>query len=451
MGIRLDWEIEAEQERLRTSGEDPESARARRRNQLRFVLFVGAVLLLLGAIVGGIVLRLRQVDWEVEQLLRDTVDAEVSTLRIGDRSAFLSFQRSASEEWARRQEALFERYQNLKLTEQVNLTGQILDVTIDGSRGRVRLEEIIGGAPYARVWFYWRYEDGWFHVPADYTFWGDPRMLSEDAVTVSYRSFDEEVAQAVGQRLNSWIQTACTALTCAELPKITIEIVPDEVLETEWLESDPWRLQIPSPYTRDARMDMLFDGATQLAVANLLAERLVSQTSSGLQPVPGTDAAYLRGAIIAWLSGRFVQIDTNAYLVDSLVQQQGEAVVGRLLSSLQADSNMTILNSLVGVSSLDQTNLDWRDYLTWRLRQENERSAAGDQAGFLALYDANDPAVQSLANARFGSVQGERIVVSVLPQPGTPPTLRALTQVTETGETEEVLFRLVDGVWKRAS
>jgi hypothetical protein len=451
MGIRLDWEIEAEQERMRTSGEDPESVRARRRRQLRFVLFVGVVLLLFAAIVGGIALRLRQVDWEVEQLLRDTVDAEVSTLRIGDRSAFLTFQRSASEEWARRQETLFDRYQSLKLNQDVSLTGQILDVTIDGSRGRVRLEEIIDGAPYARVWFYWRYEDGWRHVPSDYTFWGDPRTIAGETVNVSYRSFDEPAAQALAPRVNEWVAAACAVLVCGDLPDITIEIVPDEVLETGWVASDIWRLQVPSPYTRDARMDMLFDGETQLAVANLLAERLVFQSSSGLQPTPGTDAAYLRQAVIGWLAGRFTQIDTNAYLMESLSQQHGEAAIGRLVQTLQPDSNIAFLNTIAGSASLDQANLDWRDFLTWRLRQENERSAAGDQAGFLALYDAGDPNVLNTANARFGTIQGERTVVSVLPQPGTPPTMRTLTQIAETGETEEVLFRLIDGVWKRAS
>jgi hypothetical protein len=404
-----------------------------------------------GGIAGALALRLRHVDWEVEQLLRDTIDAEVATLRISDRDAFLSFQRSATDEWVRRQEIMFDRYQMLKQTEDVNLSGRILDVTIDGMRARVRLEEIIGGVPYARVWFYWRYDDGWRHVPPDFTFWGEPRTLAGDQATVQYRSFDEPVAADVGPRVNEWVRSACAVLSCGDLPHITLEIVPDDVIQTGWVEGDPWRLQLPSPYTRDARMDMLFDPAAQLLVANLLAERLVFQASDGIQPVPTADAAFLHQAVIAWLMERFVGIETNTYLVDSLVRNYGENAVGQMLQTLQPDSNINALNAIAGTASLDQANLDWRDYLNWRLRQEKERIAARDEAGFMALYDTNDESVRNLALQRFNSVSGERTVVSVLAQPGTPPSLLTTTQVAETGDEEEVLFRLVDGVWKRAS
>jgi hypothetical protein len=451
MGIRLDWEIEAEQEQVRNTGEDPESVRARRRAQIRFVLFLGFVLLIFGGIVGALALRLRHVDWEVEQLLRDTVDAEVATLRIGDRSAFLAFQRSATDEWLRRQETVFSRYQTRKLTEDVNLTGQILDVEVDGLRARVLLEEIIGGIPYARVGFYWRYDDGWFHVPPDYTFWGEPRTIEGENVNVRYRSFDDDFAEVVAPRVNEWVRSACVALNCVSLPTISIEIVPDEVIQIGWVEGDNWRLQLPSPYTRDARMDMLFDPAAQLTTANLLAERLVWQVSGGVQPISTADAAFLRQSVVEWLVGRFVGMGTNTNLIDSLARSYGESAVGRLLESLQPDSNVSLLNAVAGVPSLDQANLDWRDYLSWRLQQENERIAVRDEMGFLALYDTGDEAVRILASQRFHSVPGERTVVSVLPQPGTPAELRTLVQIAETGETEEVLFRLVDGVWKRAS
>jgi hypothetical protein len=449
VGIRLDWEIEAEREHLKNTGEDPESVRARRRVQVRFLLFVGFVLMVFGGIIGGLVLRLRHVDWEVEQLLRDTVDAEVATLRIGDRNAFLDFQRSATDEWARRQETLFERYQALKVEADVNLTGQILDVAVDGMRARVRLQEIIGGVPFGRVWFYWRYEDGWRHVPPDYTFWGEPRTVENNRVTVRYRSFDAEFATIVGTRVTEWLQFACEALTCTDVSAITIEIVPDEAIRTGWVESDPWRLLLPSPYTRDARLDMLFDPVSQLTLAGVLAERLIAQASGGMQPLPTADAAFLHQSINAWLMERFVGIETNTYLLDSIAANYGDPAIGQLLQSLQPDSSIAILNDVTG--SLDQANLDWRDYLTWRLRQENERISARDEAGLLALYDVSDEAVRTVAIQRFNSVPGERSVVSVLQQPGTPPMLRTLVQITQTGETEEVLFRLVDGVWKRAS
>ena len=56
------------------------------------------------------------------------------------------------------------------------------------ARGRgCEVEEIIGGVPYGRVWFYWRYDDGWRHVPPDYTFWGDARTVEADGVLGALR------------------------------------------------------------------------------------------------------------------------------------------------------------------------------------------------------------------------------------------------------------------------
>jgi hypothetical protein len=270
-------------------------------------------------------------------------------------------------------------------------------------------------------------------------------------MTLHYRSFDEEVAQAVEPRVTEWVESACAALPCETLPAITIEIVPDEGMQIGWVESDPWRLQFPSPYIHDARMDMLFDPAAQLTLATLLAERLTSEASDGMQPTPTADAAFIRQSVNSWLMERFVGIETNTYLLDSIERNYGETAVGRLLQSLEPDSNISILNATTGTASLDQANLDWRDYLTWRLQQENERITARDETGFMALYDTNDETVRNLAVQRYNSVPGERRVVSVLQQPGTPPSLQTLVQVAETGETEEVLFRLVEGVWKRAS
>src|SRR5262245_17072403 len=100
MGIRLDWEIEAEQaHQAHRAGEDPITARRRRIMRLRVLAFVMLALVFLGAVAGLVIWRLRTVDEEIEQLLRDTVDAEVAALRIGDLTAFLSAQCSATDDW----------------------------------------------------------------------------------------------------------------------------------------------------------------------------------------------------------------------------------------------------------------------------------------------------------------------------------------------------------------
>ena len=99
MGIRLDWEIEAEQTQMHNGGEDPFAARVRRRARLRFHLILAVFLAIIGAVALAINWRLQEVDAEIEQLLRDTVGAEVAALRIGDYQAFADIQRSGAESW----------------------------------------------------------------------------------------------------------------------------------------------------------------------------------------------------------------------------------------------------------------------------------------------------------------------------------------------------------------
>lgn len=452
MGIRLDWEIEAEQEHQQQSaGEDPEARRRRRRARLRFLLILFILLALIGGAIGAVALRLRQADWETEQLLRDSVTAEITMLRVGDQNAFLGLQRSATDDWQQQQRATFARYQALKQAGRINLTGQILDATVDGMRGRVEVEEIIDGAPYGRVWFYWHYDDGWYHVPPDYTFWGVTQTLNADNVTVHYHAIDADAAHAVALSVAQWLQTACSALTCATAPTLTVEIIPDPLLQVGWSPADDWTLQLPSPFVGDARLDQLFDGGMQFDAATLLANRLLD----GFSPLYPADASYLKAAISDWLVQRFAQVETNSYLISSLAQNYGDAAVGRLLQALQPSSAISAIGSATG-TSLDAASLDWRDFLTWRLTLERDLNAERDETNFLALYDVSDEAVRTQAYARFNATVGSDplTVVSVVGERdanGTP-LLRATVQVGDPATSQEdVIFRLVDGDWKRAS
>ena len=187
MGIRLDWDIEAEQEHHQQSGgEDPENRRRRRQARTRFLIVLFVMLGLIGGMVGAVILRLRQVEADIEQVVSDTTTAEVATLRLGDREAFMDMQRSATTDWIQQQDANFSRYQALKQTTDINLSGRIISVQVDGARARVQLEEIIGGVPYGHAWFYWRYDDGWRHVPPDYTFWGEAKTAQADNLLVKF-------------------------------------------------------------------------------------------------------------------------------------------------------------------------------------------------------------------------------------------------------------------------
>ncbi len=456
MGIHLDWEIEAEQEQVRQAGEDPQSARKRRRARLRVLLIILVVLGVFAGLAAGVYWRLRTVDEQVEQALRNTVEAEVAALRIGDQGAFLGVQRSATDDWQTTQQALFDAYQSLKVERDVRLTGRVVDATVNGSRGRVQVEEIIDSVPYSRVWFYWRYDDGWRHVPPDYTFWGDVSTVSGQGVSVRYNSVDSVLAQDVKNKIENWLKIGCEAITCGTLPDVTVEIVPDDSLPLAWSDSNPWQMQFPSPYTRQARLDMPFDLNLQLQVAGLLGERLVAMSSNDMQPTYPADAYYLRSAVGSWLVGRFAQIDTNSFLVASLAQNYADQAVGRLLQAMTPDANASILNGVTGTASLEQANLDWRDFFTWRLALESELITRRDETNFLALYDTRDEAVRTAAYTRYngGASAEQQIVVSIVPEtaPDGGLILRAIVQVGGAGGRQEaVLFRVVDGGWRRAN
>lgn len=450
MSIRLDWEIEAEQEHLRGATEDPDIKRRRRRTQLLFIVLVLLLLLVVGGIIGGISLRLRFVDWQVEQLLRDTVDAEIATLRIGDEGAYLTMQRSATEAWYQYQRTIFADYQILKALPNTSLEGEISAVMIDGTRGRVQVREIINGVEIERVWFYWRYEDGWRHVPPDTTFWGDERTLETEFVTVSFQALDEPFARAVLDQVTNWVTTGCQILTCDARPPITIVITLTEPLAIGWVDDASWTMRLPSPYLDRMFVATPFSSTTQIAVADALADRLFTISADNDAAVYPADAYYLRQAVVSWMVGRLTGARTNSFLMESIARNYGEFSIGRLVNALQPASSIAILNDVLAAPSLDAANLDWRDVLTWRLALEGELIDRGAQAEFVALYD---PAASALALARFNSnVRADGwVVTEVQPDIDTAGVPRLRVQADANGAAQEVIFQLAEGVWKRAS
>lgn len=136
MSIKLDWEIEAEREQVPSAGEDPSAKRARRHHQLRLLIVVLAAALLVAGVFVAVTVRLRYVEWQVENILRDTVAAEVAALRLGDRTSFLNIQRSADDAWIQAQAAQFDEVQALKQTQDVALTGNVVDIAVDEPRTR---------------------------------------------------------------------------------------------------------------------------------------------------------------------------------------------------------------------------------------------------------------------------------------------------------------------------
>jgi hypothetical protein len=452
MSVKLEWEIESEQRFVREeSGEDPESRRRRRRRRL-WVLLIPLVLLAIVVVFAVFVLwRLRQADARIERNLQDTVDAEIATLRLGDQRAFLDFQRSATDDWMQAQRNSFDTYQTQKIAGSVQLTGRILDVTVDGTRARVQVEEIVDSAPYVRTWFYWRYDDGWHHVPPDYTFWGESALLEADRFSILYQAVDAPLARAMQTQVASWLATGCASLDCAGLAPIRIEVQPAPGLKTAWNSEDAWRLQVRSPYTNLARADAPFDFALQFEVANLLAERLVAVAAGEMQPVYPADAFYLYSSLSSWLVGRFVSINTNAFLLESLATNYGAQAPGQLLQSLTPEASVDVLTAITG--PLAQANLDWRDFLTWRLALEDELMNRQDEANFLGLYHTGDEQVRALAYERYNAgPSGARWVVTSVQSDTLPDGGVQVRALAEMGEQRlEALFQLVNGRWRRVN
>lgn len=468
MGIRLDWEIDSERDRIRGIGEDPDARRARRIAFLRLLFTLGVFLFLAVCFIAFAVYRLQEADREVETLLRDTVAAEVAALRIGDWSSYRKIQRSASPDWEVTQRQLFEEYQTLiQRNENVRLTGQILDIEIDDPRARVEVQEIVDGVPYTRTWFYWRYQvdedgdgelDGWRHVNPDYTFWGDPQVYSGEAVTVHYNTVDDELATLMGRRFDEWITIGCSAISCESFPKITIQIMPDHVPDgLSWSLTDEWTLLVRSPYATRARSDLPFSPEMQIEAASLLAERLMVFGSGGLRGVYPADAEYLQQQVVSWLVGRFVLINTNTFLINSLINGYGETSIGQLLRVMQPNDSIAVLSQVTNLP-LDQSNLDWRDFFTWRLVLEDVLAQQGQQDTFLTLYDTRQEGILAIARARYqqGPVD-DPVVTDVLPTEAGPngetQLLATLQYSGQDGTTRQdsALFRLVNNIWLRAS
>lgn len=400
MGIRLDWEIEAENERLQSGGEDPESRRRRWKARLRVFGVLIVFALLIGALIGGLILRLRQVDWEIEQALRDTVETEVATLRLGDHATFMGLQRSATDEWLVRQDGLFDEYQALKIEADVQLTGQVLDALVDRQRGRVQVEEVVNGARYVRTWFYWRYEDGWRHVPPDYTFWGEQAALQNERLTVRYQELDAPFAQIVYDQLNAWLETGCAALVCNPAPQLMVDIQPNPLTRIEW--ADAWTLHMPSPYLGRASIDAPFETSARFQTAVLLARRLVDSTATA-QTLAG-EGLFLRDAVISWLVEHFAQVEMDSHLIYSLAARYGDPAVGALLARLTPETTVGVLSEITG-TPLEQAGLDWRDYVAWRLGQESGGQEV-EVTGTLVEYDVNG-VPQIRAQALIGAAQTE--------------------------------------------
>lgn len=459
MSLKLDWDIESEQGKHQEHQEDFKQRSRRYLGFLRLLVIVALFSSLLGAVVFIVFKRLDQVNSRIEQLLHETVAAEVASLRIGDFNSYIDIQRSASDDWYVLQEQTFNEYQQLKSSADITLTGQIITSEVDGQRGRVQIEEIINGVPFAQTWFYWRYDDGWRHVPPDYTFWGEFATITMERFAIRYHLVDEPVARALSEQVSLWLDDACSYLDCSMLPLLTFDIVTEYLPEAYWAPNEEfaWQMVLSSPYLHQARLDNPLSQTLQVDIASLLANRLIDTVLNKASITYPSDAYFLHSSLVAWMVGRFVQVNPETYFVDSLVNNYGIPTLQEVLRAWQQEINLATLAPILGVSTIADANLDWRDFIAWRLRTEYELIQRSDEANWQRLYDFSDVQVREIAYNLYRDEVGfvfHRIIdLSYITGQDGMDQLLVQYEVDRNGQssTRVAYFRLVNEVWLRIS
>lgn len=475
MGIKLDWQVESEQTHLRAT-EDPESKYRRARARRQLLLLIVGLACLLAVVAGLVIWRLRGVENQYRQDLIDTVNIEVTALRLGDFANYMAIQRSASDAFMLEQSRRFEDYQQLKQTHRVRLSGDVLDVEIDDLRGRVVVEEIIDDVPYAVVWFYWYYEDpgqgnqgGWRHVPDDLTFWGDEDEIVAGPVQIHYHDLDSELAETLAPLAQDWWTRGCVLLECRmSPPDLRINIVAERPTTVEWEIVNPWTLRITSPLVGRSRADLPISPELERAISQQFAARLVRYAAGDVPAAATTDSAWLHMDIARWLDQALITHvpDGDPGFTGTLIAQAGPGAPGSVLRLSQAGTTLDeMLSPVLGVSlsllSVEQLNaLNWQPFFQWRLDLE-ARLLAEAQNGdpFLALYDlenlsANDSAAQRAVSPDYAARPVPQVGVVAITRDANNQTYAYVeTTRTESGVaiSETIIWRLAGGTWKRAS
>lgn len=453
--IGFEWEIETQQ-LTRVHGEDPLARRRRRRNLLRLLLLIGLLASLIGIGALGIRQRLLDARKAIAQMLQDTIKAEVAALRIGDMNAWLQLQDIADQTWIESQRTIFHHYQRLKSEGAVKLSGNIVAVALDDSRARALVQEDIRGLPYARLWFY-RFEGGdWLHIAPDFAFWGDLASYTGPGLDIQYRSADQQFVEQLGAALVDWRVRGCDLLDCDSMPTLSVEVLPGAAAQAAWTEEAKPRLRLRSPYVELARADQPFDNAYRQAVSELLANRLIADYRGGIAAEYPQDAYFLLESAKTWLSRWLDGVETGAGLLPSLARNYGPESLADLLAKLKPSDGISILGEVLAVN-IAEAELDWSDFIGWRLNAEASLIRARAENDWLNLYDTSDSAVRSVAYQRFLDNSPPEFIdlldYAIITGEGRLPLLRATVQFASSSSDRlaAVDFRLVDSAWKRAS
>lgn len=447
MGIEFKWDVDAADEQSQPGAVGSRGRRRPWKGLARLVF----LLLVLALVAAGFYLRLREVDAQQESLLRASVEAEITALRLGDLQAYEQFQ--DSEDPARQLvwRELFDAWQ-LRKVESNARGGEVVALAIGGDDAWVQVEEIINGETWLHAWFYRRSGDAWRHVSPQAGWRGHERSHRAGGLRIDYDDIDAPLVAALAPLLESWLESGCGLLNCAASPALSVQVLARPGVPL-WSTADSWLLLVPSPRAGPVREGDALNAGLRADIAKLLAERLVREIAGQPGPDWSREAGWLQASAGAWLADRLLQRDSGQHLLQSLSANYGDDALSATIQGLEPGSTLDLVAMVTGVADLNEAALDWRDLLQWQLEQEAATRLAGDVDAFLALYDLRDDALGVLARARLvaGEFIGALAIEEVTPVNSSDGSALLRARVRDASGAVSVFFRLVEGRWLRAS
>lgn len=447
MGIELKWDVDAADEQTQPGVVGKRGRRRPWKGLVRLVF----LFLVLGLVAAGFYLRLREVDAQQENLLRASVEAEITALRLGDAQAFQRFQDSEDPAHQLAWRELFDAWQVRKVESNAR-GGEVVTLAIGGEDAWVQVEEIINGETWLHTWFYRRSGDGWLHVSPLAGWRGQARSHRSGGLRIDYDDIDAPLVTALAQLLESWLESGCLLLNCSSIPVLNVQVLARPGAPV-WSTANSWLLLLPSPRAGLVRQGDAPGAGLREESAKLLAKRLLLEIAGQPGPNWSREAGWLHASAGAWLADRMLQAESGQHLLQSLAANHGDEALSALIGGLEPGSTLDLVATVTGVPDLHDAALDWRDLLHWQLEQESVTRLAGEVDAFLALYDLRDDALGVLARARLvaGEFIGPHSVEEVTRVSAADGSALLRARVRDASGAVPVFFRLVEGRWLRAS
>lgn len=384
MGIKLDWDLEAD-DGWGEIEEDAGALHTRRMRRQRIVRSITAVVAVVGLIVAAVVFRLRQVREQLTTTLEATVTAETLALRLGDRNGFLRLQADI-DDWRRAQARVFEEYQTFG--RRISTEGEIVDMQIEGTTARVVLREWLDGEPFTVAWFYEYTDDGWRRVPPSSDVLGEVNTLSLYGSEVAYHEADRAFAEALARQVDAWWQAGCALTGCdpqaAERPRI--EITADAREAPGW-DGDTLRVHSQAHGRTPENGDQLPAPITTW-LANEMAVELAYRALGGeeMRTYPSADSRWFQKELAMWLGHQFDPALPTSGFVEALVAAYSPSILTAVMDNVRTSGQLVPeLEAAAGVTALEMP-VDWSGYLANRLRLEALLIEDGDPTGAALLF-----------------------------------------------------------------